>query len=189
MIYRSTRGSEKTCSSSEAVLMGLAPDGGLFMPKDLDWSAFPVEEAVKDPVRKLSERILSFFFDDMHDMSGIVARAYAGKFDTEELTPLTALSVSETGPSGRALTLTAGPGEVQKPAVEFRQAIGFDRLYSTILRDIRLEGDSVILEGAGWGHGAGMEQWGAYVMAEDGADAFAILAHYYPRLQLTQLYD
>ncbi len=103
--------------------------------------------------------------------------------------PLTALSVSETGPSGRALTLTAGPGEVQKPAVEFRQAIGFDRLYSTILRDIRLEGDSVILEGAGWGHGAGMEQWGAYVMAEDGADAFAILAHYYPRLQLTQLYD
>ena len=92
MIYRSTRGSEKTCSSSEAVLMGLAPDGGLFMPKDLDWSAFPVEEAVKDPVRKLSERILSFFFDDMHDMSGIVARAYAGKFDTEELTPLTALS-------------------------------------------------------------------------------------------------
>ncbi len=102
---------------------------------------------------------------------------------------LTALAVGSTGPSGRALTLTANPGAVEKSAVEFRQTIGFDRLYSTIWQDIRLEEGQVIMEGAGWGHGAGMEQWGAHVMANEGADAFTILAHYYPRLQLTQLYD
>ena len=33
--------------------------------------------------------------------------------------------------------------------------------------------------GAGWGHGVGMSQWGAYAMGSDGADAGAILAHYY----------
>lgn len=37
----------------------------------------------------------------------------------------------------------------------------------------------VRLRGAGWGHGVGMSQWGAYAMGVDGASAAAILAHYY----------
>jgi len=102
---------------------------------------------------------------------------------------LTDLSVSEYGPSGRALTLSANGGQVTKPAVEFRKAIGFDRLYSTCFHSIQLKDGQVLIEGSGWGHGAGMEQWGAYAMAEEGADAFQILKHYFPELQLTQLYE
>ncbi|MBP5225169.1 MAG: threonine synthase, partial [Lachnospiraceae bacterium] len=92
MLYRSTRGSKILHTSAEAVLTGLAPDGGLFMPASLDWASFPVKDSMNDGVRALSARILSFFFDDLHDMEGIVERAYDGRFDTDELTPLAVLS-------------------------------------------------------------------------------------------------
>src|SRR2546421_10171197 len=34
--------------------------------------------------------------------------------------------------------------------------------------------------GAGWGHGVGMSQWGAYGLAGKGWDARRILTHFYP---------
>jgi stage II sporulation protein D len=40
--------------------------------------------------------------------------------------------------------------------------------------------------GTGYGHGVGMSQWGAYVLAKKGADYKIILAHYYPGTKLTQ---
>lgn len=41
------------------------------------------------------------------------------------------------------------------------------------------ERGQVVFSGEGWGHGVGMSQWGAYAMAEGGADFSDILAHYY----------
>jgi len=40
-----------------------------------------------------------------------------------------------------------------------------------------------IFQGAGWGHGVGMDQSGAAGMAQAGFTARDILAHYYPRAQ------
>ncbi len=45
--------------------------------------------------------------------------------------------------------------------------------------DVTVTADAVVVDGAGFGHGVGMSQWGADGMAQDGADAAAILAHYY----------
>ena len=39
----------------------------------------------------------------------------------------------------------------------------------------------------GFGHGVGMSQYGANVMASDGADYRTILAHYYPGTELVSL--
>jgi peptidoglycan hydrolase-like amidase len=44
-----------------------------------------------------------------------------------------------------------------------------------------------ILEGAGWGHGVGMSQYGAYGMALDGSTAAEIIAHYYSGAYLDDL--
>ena len=44
------------------------------------------------------------------------------------------------------------------------------------------------LTGRGFGHGAGLSQWGAHAMAEDGKDYRAILAHFYPDTELQTLY-
>ncbi|MBP5165826.1 MAG: stage II sporulation protein D [Oscillospiraceae bacterium] len=50
-----------------------------------------------------------------------------------------------------------------------------------------LEEDGVHFHVSGYGHGVGMSQYGAEVMAENGADHEEILAHYYTGTQLEKL--
>ena len=92
MNYTSTRGSEVVLKSTEAVLEGLAPDGGLFMPKGLDLASFNAEGIFKLPYREMASRILSFFFDDFSDIKGIVERAYKDSFEADDITPVKAVS-------------------------------------------------------------------------------------------------
>lgn len=96
------------------------------------------------------------------------------------------IRVSKRGPSGRATEIAAGQATI--PAVDLRQEIGFDRLYSTIIDDISVSGNYVVFKGSGWGHGVGMEQWGAMAMAKEGKTAKEIVEHYFPKAQVTQLY-
>ena len=88
MIYQSTRGDRNLVGSTEAVLRGIADDGGLYMPKDIDYEKFDWKSLMMLETKEMSERILSFFLDDFTDSKGIISRAYDNKFDTEELTPL-----------------------------------------------------------------------------------------------------
>lgn len=48
--------------------------------------------------------------------------------------------------------------------------------------------DEFVIKGAGWGHGVGMCQIGAAIMAEKGGDAGAILQHYYTGTKVKRLY-
>jgi len=43
----------------------------------------------------------------------------------------------------------------------------------------RQERDVVKIDGEGWGHGVGMSQWGAQIMAKSGSAYDEILSHYY----------
>lgn len=97
------------------------------------------------------------------------------------------IKISKKGPSGRALTINAGKASI--PAVDLREKVGFDRLYSTNFSSIKAEGNNIVFKGSGWGHGVGMEQWGAYTMAEEGKNARQIVEHYYPNTNLIQLYE
>lgn len=97
------------------------------------------------------------------------------------------ISIAQTGPSGRVLTVKAGQAAIS--GVELREKIGFDRLYSTQISSIKPEGDNIVFTGSGWGHGVGMDQWGANLMAEQGKTASEIVEHYYPQTQITQLYQ
>jgi len=98
------------------------------------------------------------------------------------------IKISKKGPSGRALTISAGKASI--PAVDLREEVGFDRLYSTQFSSIKAEGNNIVFKGSGWGHGVGMEQWGAFTMAqEEKKTAQEIVTHYFPNTQLTKLYD
>lgn len=72
-------------------------------------------------------------------------------------------------------------------AVGFRERVGYTRLRSLDF-EVTRAADGVTLEGAGFGHGAGLCQWGARVLAERGWDFRKILAHYYPGAELQVLY-
>ena len=87
MDYRSTR-SSYSCNSLQAVLKGISPDGGLFvspeiLSKDFDWSS-----VIGLPTLKMAEIILSHLLPDFKGMDELVKKAYTGKFETEDLTPV-----------------------------------------------------------------------------------------------------
>lgn len=97
------------------------------------------------------------------------------------------VSIAQRGPSGRASWIQIGPRRVH--AAVLRQRVGPNRLRSTWLTAIQpLEGGVWVFRGRGWGHGVGLDQWGAEAMARTGHGYREILAHYYPGTHLVQLY-
>ena len=96
------------------------------------------------------------------------------------------IKISKRGPSGRATSISAGQARIS--AVDLRAKIGPDRLYSTVLTSVKSEGNNIVFTGSGWGHGVGMEQWGANAMAKQGKNAKQIVMHYYPNAAWTTLY-
>lgn len=86
MNYQSTRNRNICASAAEAVLQGLAPDGGLYVTTQYD--GFDVHAALQCNSFGMAEQILSALLPDFSDMHTLVQRAYNGKFETDELTPL-----------------------------------------------------------------------------------------------------
>ena len=85
MLYHSTRSDYAAVDSAQAVLEGLAPDGGLYMPDalpDFDWKA-----CLEGSSMDMSTMILSALLPDIPNMDTLVKKAYTGKFETDHLTP------------------------------------------------------------------------------------------------------
>ncbi|MCX8042767.1 MAG: SpoIID/LytB domain-containing protein [Desulfobacterota bacterium] len=66
----------------------------------------------------------------------------------------------------------------------FRLLIGASQIKSTRF-SVTKKKTSFVFSGRGYGHGAGMSQWGAYEMARRGYDAKQILRFYYPTATLS----
>lgn len=96
------------------------------------------------------------------------------------------VEIVSRGPSGRALQVRIGNKQIS--GVELRAIVGASGLRSTLITGLTDTGDKVIFSGRGWGHGAGLDQWGAHGLAEQGQSMAQILAHYYPQTQLAKLY-
>ena len=86
MEYQSTRNKMLTASSTQAVLQGLAPDGGLYVTAGLE--NFDWQSTLTLTTLQMAEKILGFLLPEFRDMGALVKAAYEGKFETEELTPL-----------------------------------------------------------------------------------------------------
>ena len=85
MIYHSTRSDSLRADSAQAVLEGLAADGGLYVPAqlpDFDWKA-----CLQGSAMDMATSILSALLPDIPEMPELVRKAYTGKFATEALTP------------------------------------------------------------------------------------------------------
>ena len=96
------------------------------------------------------------------------------------------LKITGRTPSGRVRRIELGSRAMS--GVEFRQRLGYEQVRSLAF-EVAADGrGGARLTGRGYGHGAGLSQWGAHAMAEDGKDYRAILAHFYPDTELQQLY-
>ncbi len=88
MVYQSTR-SAHTVNSLQAILEGIAPDGGLYLPVDLKNLSVKAEDMMGKSFEEMAAAILRTLFDEFtqEEMAEMVHRAYGGKFETEEVTP------------------------------------------------------------------------------------------------------
>ena len=85
MLYHSTRCADKKVDSAQAVLSGLAPDGGLFVPER--FPNFDSAACLKQDTMGMAAMIIGAMLPDIPDMETLVSKAYTGKFQTAELTP------------------------------------------------------------------------------------------------------
>jgi stage II sporulation protein D len=99
---------------------------------------------------------------------------------------VTSIGIGRKGPSGRAETITINGKDV--PAPSFRIAMGDKTMKSTLLDSVGMDGDSIFMKGRGYGHGVGMSQWGAWMMAQQGKSAPDILGYYYRGIKVQTLY-
>ncbi len=89
MLYHSTRSVSAPVDSAQAVLLGLAPDGGLYMPQQLP--AFDAAACLQGDVYAMATGLLRAFLPDIPHMEALVRRAYTGKFSAPDLTPTVAV--------------------------------------------------------------------------------------------------
>lgn len=104
--------------------------------------------------------------------------------DTGEIT---SIAVAETGPSGRATRLQIGQAEVS--AVAFRLSMGSEVVKSTWFTEMELEGDTIMVRGTGFGHGVGLSQWGAKVLAERGQSPEDIITHFFQNIEFHTVWE
>ena len=90
MQYLSTRGGIQPISFTKAVMMGLAEDGGLLLPRTIPRIDSQTLAAWKDlGYAELAFEVMSRFIDDIpaSDLKALINRSYTS-FDTPEVTPL-----------------------------------------------------------------------------------------------------
>ena len=90
ILYKSTRSEDGTLKASEAILKGLADDGGLFVPIELPELDKSMKELAGMKYQEVAYEVMKLFFTDFteEELKKCIDKAYDEKFDTEEIAPL-----------------------------------------------------------------------------------------------------
>ena len=88
--YQSTRGGRERVTASQAILKGLAEDGGLFMPEFIPRLDKTMKELSEMTYQETAYEVMKLFLTDYteEELKSCINRAYDAKFDTEEIAPL-----------------------------------------------------------------------------------------------------
>lgn len=103
--YKSTRSSGISVTASEAILKGLAEDGGLYVPERIPKLEKTMAELAGKSYQETAYEVMKLFFTDYTEaeLKECIKKAYDEKFDTKEIAP-----VREAG-GYRYLELFHGP--------------------------------------------------------------------------------
>lgn len=90
LLYRSTRNAGKTVTASQAILKGLADDGGLFVPVTIPKLDVEIHALKEMSYQETAYVVMKQFFTDFteEELKHCIEQAYDAKFDTEEIAPL-----------------------------------------------------------------------------------------------------
>lgn len=90
LYYKSTRNSNLKVTASEAILKGLAPDGGLFVPEKLPVLGKSMEKLKNLNYQDTAYEVMKCFLTDFteEELRNCIEKAYDSKFDDETIAPL-----------------------------------------------------------------------------------------------------
>lgn len=90
VIYSSTRNAAETATASQAILKGLAENGGLFVPNTIPALDVPLEDLAKMSYQEVAYEVMSRMLTDFteEELKYCISHAYDAKFDTAEIAPL-----------------------------------------------------------------------------------------------------
>ncbi|MCI9313607.1 MAG: threonine synthase [Lachnospiraceae bacterium] len=91
VLYSSTRDSGKKVTASQAILKGLADDGGLFVPDHIPALELSMRELAGRSYQDIAYEVMRLFLTDFteEELKQCISRAYDSKFDTEVIAPIT----------------------------------------------------------------------------------------------------
>ncbi|WP_067103207.1 threonine synthase [Streptococcus sp. DD13] len=94
LVYQSTRDAHNTVTASQAILQGLATDGGLFTPTSYPQVALDFDQLKDASYQEVAKLVLSAFLDDFtaEELDHCIDQAYDSKFDTPAIAPLVKLN-------------------------------------------------------------------------------------------------
>lgn len=90
VMYKSTRNSNEIATASQAILKGLAPDGGLYVPITVQKLEKSLKELADCSYQEVAYEVMKLFFTDFteSELQHCIKNAYDSKFDTKEIAPL-----------------------------------------------------------------------------------------------------
>jgi len=88
--YVSTRGDKEKVTASQAILRGIAPDGGLYVPETFPKLDKSLTELKGLNYREIAYEVMKLFLTDFteEELKACIDSAYDSKFDTEEIVPM-----------------------------------------------------------------------------------------------------
>ena len=86
VLYRSTRGGFSGVKASEAILQGLAEDGGLFVPETMPVLDVKLSDLAGKSYQEVAYEVMKLFLTDYseEDLKYCISHAYDSKFDTDK---------------------------------------------------------------------------------------------------------
>ena len=90
IMYKSTRSNSDKVTASQAILKGLADDGGLFVPDSIPALEVPLEKLADMTYQETAYEVMKLFLSDFteEELKHCINNAYDEKFDTSEIAPL-----------------------------------------------------------------------------------------------------
>ena len=95
------------------------------------------------------------------------------------------VKIAQRGPSGRVTTYQFD--NVVVGAAALRLALGGTEMKSNLVDAIVIEDDMLYIKGKGYGHGVGLSQWGARVLAEQGKNAEQIIQYFFADVKIVEI--
>ena len=90
ILYSSTRNASEKVTASQAILKGLADDGGLFVPERIPTLDVSFKELADMTYQQTAYEVMKLLLTDFteEELKTCIERAYDSKFDVEEIAPL-----------------------------------------------------------------------------------------------------